>query len=94
MKLIINSNLIQIIDRMEKRRLLNRRQSHGDKRSRIVEITTDGENLVQAVEDHTFTTISSNLDNLADVDIGGVIRNAMSLKKILNGDSTMEQIGE
>ncbi|WP_319407297.1 MarR family transcriptional regulator [uncultured Desulfosarcina sp.] len=88
------STATRLIDRMEKRHLLNRRQSHGDKRSRIVEITTEGENLVQAVEEHTFSTISSNLDNLVDVDLGGVIRTAMSLKGILSDDPTMEQKGE
>jgi len=88
------STATRLIDRMEKRRLLDRRQSHGDKRSRIVEITTDGENLVQAVEEHTFTTISSNIDNLVDVDLEGVILTAMSLKRILNDGTTMEQKGE
>ena len=88
------STATRLIDRMEKRRLLDRRQSHGDKRSRIVEITTDGESLVQAVEEHTFTTISSNIDNLADVDLEGVILTAMSLKRILNDDNRMEKKGE
>lgn len=88
------STATRLIDRMEKRRLLGRRQSHGDKRSRIVEITTEGESLVQAVEEHTFTTISSNLDKLVDVDLGGVIRTAMNLKRILNDDTTMEQKGK
>jgi DNA-binding MarR family transcriptional regulator len=88
------STATRLIDRMEKRRLLDRRQSHGDKRSRIVEITTDGESLVQAVEEHTFTTISSNIDNLVDVDLEGVILTAMSLKRILNDDTTMEKKGE
>ena len=88
------STATRLIDRMEKRRLLDRRQSHGDKRSRIVEITTDGENLVQAVEEHTFTTITSNLDNLPDVDLEGVILTAMSLKRILNDETTKEQKGE
>ena len=88
------STATRLIDRMEKRRLLDRRQSHGDKRSRIVEITTDGESLVQAVEEHTFTTISSNIDNLVDVDLEGVILTAMSLKRILNDDTTKEQKGE
>ena len=88
------STATRLIDRMEKRRLLDRRQSHGDKRSRIVEITTDGESLVQAVEEHTFTTISSNIDNLVDVDFEGVILTAMSLKRILNDETTKEQKGE
>ena len=88
------STATRLIDRMEKRRLLDRRQSHGDKRSRIVEITTDGESLVQAVEEHTFTTISSNIDNLVDVDLEGVILTAMSLKRILNDDTTVEKKGE
>lgn len=82
------STATRLIDRMEKRHLLDRRQSHGDKRSRIVEIAAIGEDLVQAVEDHTFTMISHNLDHLADVDINGVIQTAMRLMDVLHVDTT------
>lgn len=85
--LIPISTATRLIDRMEKRHLLNRRQSHGDKRSRIVQIAAAGNDLVQAVEDHTFATISSNLDTLTRVDISEVIRTATHLKEILNVDT-------
>ncbi len=87
------STATRLIDRMEKRHLLKRRQSHGDKRSRIVEIATGGEKLVEAVEEHTFATISSNLDHLADVNIDSVIQTAIRLKRILNADTTVERKG-
>jgi len=78
------STATRLIDRMEKRRLLQRRQSRGDKRSRIVQIAAEGENLVQAVEEHTFALLLSNLKNRADIDIEGVIRTARQLKEILD----------
>ncbi|MBC2711402.1 MAG: MarR family transcriptional regulator [Desulfosarcina sp.] len=87
------STATRLIDRMEKRQLLNRRQSHDDKRSRIVEIEASGENLVQAVEDHTFSRISTNLEKITDVDISGVIRTATNLNAILNVDTTEGEKG-
>jgi DNA-binding MarR family transcriptional regulator len=78
------STATRLIDRMEKRRLLQRRRSRGDKRSRIVQIATDGENLVRAVEEHTFALLLSNLKNRVDIDIEGVIRTARQLQEILD----------
>jgi len=82
------STATRLIDRMEKRRLLQRRQSRGDKRSRIVQIAAEGENLVQAVEEHTFALLLSNLKNRADIDIDGVIQTARQLKEILDTQDT------
>jgi MarR family transcriptional regulator, organic hydroperoxide resistance regulator len=78
------STATRLIDRMEKRRLLQRRQSRGDKRSRIVLMADEGENLVRAVEEHTFALLLSNLKNRADIDVEGVIRTARQLKEILD----------
>jgi DNA-binding MarR family transcriptional regulator len=78
------STATRLIDRMEKRRLLQRRRSRGDKRSRIVQIATEGENLVRAVEEHTFALLLSNLKNRVDIDIEGVIRTARQLQEILD----------
>jgi DNA-binding MarR family transcriptional regulator len=77
------STATRLIDRMEKRGLVNRRQNPGDKRSREVQIGIAGERLVQAVEDHTFAVLASNLKKHTELDIGGVIQTARQLKDIL-----------
>ena len=78
------STATRLIDRMERRRLLSRRQSRGDKRSRIVSIAANGEHLVRTVEEHTFSVLMANLEGRTDIDVDAIVRTAMQLKEILH----------
>ncbi len=77
------STATRVVDRIEARGFLARKQDRKDKRIMLVSLRAKGKKIVQAVEDDTFEIITRNLEGIEDKQIQAFIETAVYLEKIL-----------
>jgi MarR family transcriptional regulator, organic hydroperoxide resistance regulator len=78
------STLSRTIGRLQKRKLVSRRQDQSDKRIIRVFLLAGGKKLVLAVEAHSFDMIMRNLAAFADNEVTAFIQTANALPDILD----------
>jgi len=77
------STTTRMVDRIESRGLISRKQDRKDKRIMLVSLKAKGEKIVQAVEEDTFEILTKNLGKAEDKKIQAFIETAVSLEKLL-----------
>jgi len=78
------STATRVVDRLQKKKLVSRIKDPNDKRNILVSLETEGEKIVQDIEDHTFQILIHNLADFENQDIAGFIHTATQLNRILN----------
>ncbi len=78
------STASRVVDRLEKMKLVRRARDVKDKRVIYVSLSSNGRAAVQAVENHTFESLSRNLEEFSAEDIESFIKTARSLDRILS----------
>jgi DNA-binding MarR family transcriptional regulator len=86
------STATRVVDRIESRGLISRRQDRKDKRIMLVSLRATGKKIVQAVEEDTFEIITKNLEMIEDGQIQSFIETAVYLEKILKVPTDKESI--
>jgi DNA-binding MarR family transcriptional regulator len=77
------STATRLMDRLEKKGLVDRRKDKEDRRNVLVSLSANGKKRVQAVEDHTFETISANLNRFPREKVAAFVETARHLGEIL-----------
>ena len=77
------STATRVVDRIEAKGLISRKQDRKDKRIMQVTLRANGKKIVQAVEEDTFKIITKNLEGIEADQIQAFIETAVYLEKIL-----------
>jgi DNA-binding MarR family transcriptional regulator len=78
------STASRAIDRLEKRNLVSRKKKPNDKRTTLVCLEPDGEQLVKSSENHSYDLIRENLKQFKVEDIDAFAKTATHMGKVLN----------
>ena len=79
------STATRLMDRLEKRQLVQREKGADDRRSIWVSLTPRGDATVRAVEDHTFDRVTANLERFSSAQVAAFVETARHLGRILAG---------
>jgi len=77
------STATRVVDRLEARGLIARKQDRKDRRIMLVSLRPEGREIVQAVEEDTFEIITGNLEEIEEKRIQIFVETAVYLEKIL-----------
>jgi MarR family transcriptional regulator, organic hydroperoxide resistance regulator len=77
------STTTRLVARMERMQLLERVADEKDRRAILVSLNKKGEKTVRAVEDHSFSLLSSNLKDFSEDELDAFIITARCLDRIL-----------
>lgn len=77
------STASRAVDKLENRKLVNRKKDRGDRRNILVSLTKEGAMLMKASEDHSFYSIRKGLEKFTDEEILNIIKGARKLNRIL-----------
>ncbi len=77
------STMTRIVAKMERMQLLERVTDEKDRRAILVSLTDNGEKTVRAVEDHSFSVLSANLNDFSEDELDAFVTTARCLDKIL-----------
>jgi len=78
------STATRFVAKMEGMHFLERVKDVNDNRAILVSLNDKGKKAVKAVEDHSFTVLSSNLKNFSKDDVDAFMKTARCLNKILS----------
>ena len=78
------STASRAIDRLEKRNLVSRKKNPNDKRTILVCLEPDGEQLVKSSENHSYELIKQNLKQFEAEDIDAFAKTATHMGHVLN----------
>ena len=78
------STASRAIDRLEKRNLVSRKKNPNDKRTTLVCLEPNGEQMVKSSENHSYEMIRENLKHFKIEDIEAFAKTAAHMEKILN----------
>lgn len=73
----------RMVTRLEAKNLTKRDKTSGDKRVTMVSITADGERKIEEIERYNYQVVSSNIANLANIDIQNLMRSIENLDEVL-----------
>jgi DNA-binding MarR family transcriptional regulator len=77
------STATRVVDRLQKKKLADRKKDASDKRNVLVYLKPEGETAVRRIEDQTFELLKSNLAGFSEEDIASFFKTAVHLQKIL-----------
>ncbi|MBA3009542.1 MAG: MarR family transcriptional regulator [Proteobacteria bacterium] len=77
------STATRMVDRLVAKGLVSRKKAPKDKRIMLVSLEPGGEELLKAVEDGSFDTITQNLTRFTEAEIKMFFETARSMEKIL-----------
>ncbi|MFO7560006.1 MAG: MarR family transcriptional regulator [Desulfobacterales bacterium] len=83
------STASRAVGRLEKRNLVSRKKDPEDRRSILVSLELEGERIVRASEDHSYTTIKKNIEGLNDNTVKAIVTTASCFDQILSTPSIM-----
>ncbi|MCP4130405.1 MAG: MarR family transcriptional regulator [bacterium] len=73
----------RLVDQLEEKEFLKRKRDSNDKRNIFVFISTKGKRMLQKIEDHSFSTIMTNLETFDEEDLLALVKLTTNLDKIL-----------
>ncbi len=84
------STATRVLDRLQKRDLIQREKYRPDRRNILISLKPKGNTIVQQVEDHTYELVSRNLKDYTEEDIRAFINTARHLHRVLDTGSYPE----
>jgi DNA-binding MarR family transcriptional regulator len=78
------STASRAIDRLEKRSLVSRKKNPNDKRTTLVCLEPEGENMVNLSHDHSYELIKKNIDQFKLEDLEAFVKTAAAMGNLLN----------
>jgi DNA-binding MarR family transcriptional regulator len=78
------STASRAIDRLEKRNFVSRKKNPSDKRTTLVSLEPNGEQMVKSSENHSYEIIRENIKHFKIKDIEAFAKTAAYMGKILN----------
>lgn len=78
------STASRAIDRLEKRNLVSRKKNPSDKRTTLVCLEPEGENMVNLSQDHSYELIKKNIEQYKLEDLEAFIKTAAAMGDLLN----------
>jgi DNA-binding MarR family transcriptional regulator len=78
------STASRAIDRLEKRSLVSRKKNPNDKRTTLVCLEPEGENMVNLSHDHSYELIKKNIEQFKLEDLEAFVKTAAAMGDLLN----------
>ncbi len=77
------STASRVVDRLEKRNLVSRKKNPNDRRTTLVCLEPEGENMVNLSQNHSYELIKANLKQFNPDDLAAFVKTASAMGELL-----------